>query len=123
MWGKHMIDAKTKAMGKKKSTMISGKLSIMKFEKGIRLKMRNQEPLYLDLMDANILALHIREYSHPTLFTSVQVEEIKKEERDAALKEAANQIKKKEFCTCDSCKCIDGTSEALLIIHGLRGKE
>ncbi len=67
---------------KKSTTVYGGSLSIMKFENGVRIKKRNQGKLILDDKDAGELALVLRTYSYPKLYTSVQLNAIKKKFKD-----------------------------------------
>lgn len=72
-----------KELGKKKGTMVyGGTLSIKKFENGVIIKKRNQGQLILDSQDAGMLALNLRKFSYPKLFTEPQLETLKKKFKD-----------------------------------------
>lgn len=58
---------------KQKTISLQGMLYIKFYEKGVAIRMRNQGEIILPLSFAGELALLLREYSYPKLYTSIQL--------------------------------------------------
>jgi len=68
-----------KSLGKKKSTRQYGNsLFIKVFEEGATIRIKGQSELTLDKSDAGDVALTLREFSYPKMFTEPQLNAIKK---------------------------------------------
>jgi len=67
------LAATKQELGKRKSTLQSGTLTVQTFENGLRIAKRGGTEVVLDVTDASILACHIREFSSPRLFTEPEL--------------------------------------------------
>ena len=81
-------------LGKKKSTMQSGKLTIKFFEKGVIVRMRGGEPITLEQGYASTLACCIKEYSNPRLFTEVEAKVLLKIALEEGMKDFWEVVRK-----------------------------